>query len=112
LPASGEEAFARLQPGEQEAVMEDFWRSRDPDPDTPRNEARDEFLQRVAIANQRYSRPEFEGVLSDMGRVFARYGEPSEILRQVVPAGDNTLLEAIRELSLTEDRPIGEVHQK
>jgi hypothetical protein len=47
-----------------------------------------------------------------MGRVYVRYGEPSEILKQVIPSGDNTLRQALRELSLEEDREVGDVHQK
>ena len=47
-----------------------------------------------------------------MGRVYVRYGEPNEVLKQVVPAGDNTLLAVIKELMDTEERPLGEVHQK
>ena len=47
-----------------------------------------------------------------MGRVYIRYGEPSEILRQVIPSGDNTLRQIINELEVTEDRPISEVQQR
>lgn len=113
LPAAMEDSFPHLQPGEQEAYMNEFWRVRDPDPETPRNEAREEFMNRVAFANRNYSQPgPGGGLLSDMGRIYARYGEPNEILREVVPAGDNTLLEILEELSITEDRPVGEVRQK
>ena len=52
------------------------------------------------------------GMFSDMGRTFVRYGEPDEVLRQVIPAGDETLTRVIYELSLAEDRPLGDVHQK
>jgi GWxTD domain-containing protein len=113
LTAEGEEAFVRMHPGEQESYLEAFWRERDPTPNTPRNEAREEFLRRVETANRSYaSNGSVAGMFSDMGRVYIRYGEPGEILRQVVPAGDNTLRAMIMELSMTEDRPLGEVHQK
>ena len=51
-------------------------------------------------------------MFSDMGRVFIRYGEPSEVLKQVIPAGDQTLSEIVQEISATEDRPVGEVRQR
>ena len=51
-------------------------------------------------------------MFSDMGRVYIRYGEPDEVLRQVIPAGDATLERVITELELSEDRPTGDVHQK
>ena len=113
LDADEEEQFSRLQPGEQERWLEDFWRRRDPSPDTAVNEARDAFLGRIALANSRYGRAGLEpGMFSDMGRVFVRYGEPSEIERQVIPTGDETLRQMIQELSYTESREVGTVHQQ
>src|SRR5439155_275518 len=100
LSADDEDNFARLQPGEQERWMEDFWRRRDPSPGTDENEAREAFMQRIVIANQRFGRAGLEpGMFSDMGRVFIRYGEPSEVEKQVMPAGDETLRQIIEELS-------------
>jgi len=90
--------------------MEDFWRRRDPSAGTAVNEAREAFLKRVAIANQHYGRSGLEpGMFSDMGRVFIRYGEPSEIQKQVMPAGDETVRQVIEELSFTENREVGGV---
>jgi hypothetical protein len=47
-----------------------------------------------------------------MGRTYIRYGDPSEILKQVIPSGDNTLSQALADIAQTEDRPVGDVHQK
>ena len=67
----------------------------------------------VVIANRNYTRlGQGPGMLTDMGRVFVRYGEPSEVLRQVIPSGDNTLLQALREIRVSEDRALGDVEQK
>jgi GWxTD domain-containing protein len=113
LTSDPEDAFALMQPGEQERFMEEFWLKRDPTPGTPRNERREEFLHRVAQADQIYGRYGLHrGMFSDMGRVYIRYGEPTEIYRQVIPAGDQTLLQAVRALDLSEDRPVGDVEQK
>jgi len=113
LSAEGEEKFARLHPGEQERFLEHFWSERDPSPGTAANEARDEFLKRVAHANLNYApNSSTPGIFSDMGRVYVRYGEPNEVLKQVIPTGDNTLLTVIKELMDTEERPLGDVHQK
>jgi GWxTD domain-containing protein len=102
-----------MNPGEQESFLTAFWLKRDPTPGTGRNEAREEFMRRIDLANRAYgARASVSGMFSDMGRVFIRYGEPSEVLKQVVPSGDNTLTEVIRQLSLSEDREVGEVHQK
>jgi len=113
LSADEEGRFARLQVGERERFLEDFWRVRDPSPDTAENEAREAFLQRIEHANHTFGGGGLDrGMFSDMGRVYVRYGEPDEVLKQVIPAGDQTLLQAIRDLELTEDRPTGDVHQK
>jgi len=100
-----EEAFVLLHPGEQERFMDDFWEKRDPDPDRPGNAARETYLSRIDYANQNFSRPGIEkGMFSDRGRVYIRYGEPSEILQQVIPAGDETLRQMIQQIAAEEDR--------
>ncbi len=108
--ADDEEAFAALSPGEQERVLEDFWRERDPSPGTGANEARRTFLRRVERANQLYTRPGLgKGMFSDMGRVYIRYGEPSEVVHQVIPTGGETVEALVQELSANEQRAMGNV---
>ena len=113
LSQENEEKFARMQPGEQERVITDFWRVRDPTPDTGVNEAREEFLKRVDFANRTYGRYGLgKGMFSDMGRVFIRYGEPSEVLKQVIPTQDNTLADVIQQLAATDQRAVGDLSDK
>ena len=113
LPADAEDAFALLSPGEQERYLDDFWRVRDPSPGTGENEARTVFFQRVAHANQHFSHPGLgKGMFSDMGRVYIRYGEPSEVEDQVIPTGDDTLDQILEQIVANEDRPIGDVPAK
>ena len=113
LSAEEEQRFASLHMGERERFLEDFWRRRDPTPDTAENEARLEFQARIDHANRNFDAPGHDrGMFSDMGRVYIRYGEPDEVLRQVIPAGDATLERVVQELELNEDRPTGDVHQK
>ncbi len=103
-----EEDFQALQPGEQERFMLDFWRRRDPTPETATNEALEEFRRRIGYANDNYTRFGIDrGMFSDMGRTYIRYGEPAEVLRQVVPAGDDDLARVVAELNADEDRPVG-----
>ncbi len=110
LNADAEEAFAAFQPGEKERFLADFWKRRDPTPETAHNEALETFLQRIDYANQTYSRVGVgKGMFSDMGRVYIRYGEPGEVLHQVIPAGDETLERVIQDIADTETRPIGGV---
>lgn len=113
LQAGAEEDFVRMQPGEQEALLDEFWRMRDPTPDTAYNEALETFRARVRHANATYTRAGIErGMFSDMGRTYIRYGEPSEILRQVIPAGESTLETQLQQILNDEDRQPLDVQQK
>jgi len=113
LDADTEEAFGSLSPGEQERFLDDFWLKRDPTPGTEANEARATFLSRVRYANEHWSHPGLgKGMFSDMGRVYIRYGEPSETITQVIPTGDETVDLMISQLSVNEDRAIGDVNMK
>jgi GWxTD domain-containing protein len=113
LGADDEEAFAAFSPGEQERYLDEFWAARDPVPGTGENEARSTFLRRVDHANRTYTRPGLgKGMFSDMGRVYIRYGEPSEVVNQVIPTGDQTVDLAISQITANEDRAIGDVNAK
>jgi GWxTD domain-containing protein len=108
-----ERSFVKMMPGEQEAFLEDFWKRRDPSPETADNELRATFMERVAYANEHFGYKKIEkGMFTDMGRVFIRYGLPSDIEKEVIPAGDRTLTQVVQELALTEDTPIGNVRPK
>lgn len=110
--SDAEEAFVLLHPGEQERFLDDFWEKRDPDPDRPGNEARETYLRRIEYANLHFGRTGLEkGMFSDRGRTFIRYGQPSEILQQVIPAGDETLRQMIRQLAYEEDRSPSHLQQ-
>jgi GWxTD domain-containing protein len=113
LSRDDEEAFGLMMPGEQERVVTDFWKLRDPTPETGKNEARETFLKRIDFANRTYGRYGLgKGMFSDMGRVFIRYGEPSEVLKQVIPTQDGTLAEMIRQIAATNSREVGDVQDK
>ena len=72
-----------LSVGAQRAWLTDFWQRRDPDPATPRNEGRERFYDAIGFANENYrerGRAGRAGWRTDRGRIFARYGAPSEVL--------------------------------
>ena len=112
LSAEKEESFNRLEPGEREQFLDDYWKARDPSPGTAENEALEEFLKRVEYVNRTYTRAgQLKGMFTDMGRVYVRYGQPDEVLHQVIPAGDETLDQVLDEIERTESRPATEVRQ-
>ncbi|MEY4071277.1 MAG: hypothetical protein RL721_1891 [Candidatus Eisenbacteria bacterium] len=113
LEARDEETFASSLPGEQEQVLSEFWRKRDPTPGTAANEAHEGFRERVAYANRQWTRFGIgKGMFSDMGRVYIRYGPPSEITQQVMPAGDETLTRELERIMYEEQRAVGDLRQK
>lgn len=63
---------------EQAALWEQFWRRRDPTPETARNEYQIEFFRRVRYADQHFQ-GFGPGWRSDMGRIYIRYGPPDQV---------------------------------
>ncbi|MCK4427512.1 MAG: GWxTD domain-containing protein [candidate division Zixibacteria bacterium] len=57
----------------------EFWKSRDPTPNTPENELRDEYYRRLKYANQNFAISNREGWETDMGMVYIVYGHPDEV---------------------------------
>lgn len=61
--------------------FEEFWRGMDPNPETNKNELMDEYYRRVNYANQSFSSMSLKGWLTDMGRIFIKFGQPDDIER-------------------------------
>lgn len=57
----------------------EFWKSKDPTPNTPQNELRDEYYRRLRYVNQNFTLPTKEGWETDMGMVYMVYGHPDEV---------------------------------
>jgi GWxTD domain-containing protein len=71
-------AFKKLATDEErEQFIEQFWRKRDPDPDTDENEYREEYYERIAYANQHFASG-IPGWKTDRGRIYIMFGPPHE----------------------------------
>src|SRR6266571_643950 len=78
-------AFKKLATDdERERFIEEFWRRRDPDPDTEENEFKEEYYERIAYANEHFASG-IPGWKSDRGRIWIMYGKPDE--RESHPMG-------------------------
>lgn len=66
-----------------------FWKARDPRPDTPENELREEFDKRVAFADTRFAQNEVRGSLTDRGMVFILMGPPTYSGRKMLHTGED-----------------------
>jgi GWxTD domain-containing protein len=63
----------------------DYWKKRDPTPNTRRNERMEQFYYLVAFANERYGREingHNNGWQTDRGNVLINFGEPDHIKRE------------------------------
>ncbi|HLA96782.1 MAG TPA: GWxTD domain-containing protein [Pyrinomonadaceae bacterium] len=72
-------AFMALQTDEErENFIENFWRRRDPNPDTEENEYREEYYERIAYANEHYTSG-IPGWKTDRGRTYIAWGKPDSV---------------------------------
>ncbi len=72
-------AFEQLKTDEErENFIENFWRRRDPNPDTEENEYREEYYERIAYANERFASG-IPGWMTDRGRIYITWGKPDSV---------------------------------
>ncbi len=62
------------------AAFMEFWKRRDPNPNTPRNERMEEYYARVDYANKHFSHYT-AGWRTDMGMVYIMFGAPNNVDR-------------------------------
>lgn len=67
-----------------------FWKKRDPKPETPENEFRDEYEKRVAFADSRFTQGETAGSMTDRGMVFILIGPPTYVGQKPLTSGEDT----------------------
>ncbi len=77
------EVFLQLETDrEREIFINAFWKQRDPTPNTPENEFRNEHYRRIQYANNWFGKDApGPGWQSDMGRIYIILGEPKAIDR-------------------------------
>ena len=72
-------AFKNLSNDEErEAFIENFWLRRNPNPDSPDNEFREEHYRRIAYANEHFAAGK-PGWKTDRGHIYISFGAPDSI---------------------------------
>lgn len=71
---------------EKQRLFLEFWRRRDPNPNTPKNERMEEYYSRVDYANRHFTHVR-EGWKTDMGMVYIVLGPPSNVDRHPMEMG-------------------------
>ena len=72
--------FLELPDAGKDDFIEEFWKRRDPDPDTAQNEYRLEYEDRLQRAGGLFRGEGRPGWLTDRGRIYILFGPPSERL--------------------------------
>ena len=68
---------------EKRKLFHEFWKKRDPTPDTPENERMEEYYNRISYANERFLSSSGRGGWdTDMGSVYVIYGPPDDVYNQ------------------------------
>ncbi len=72
-------AFKQLSNDEErDQFIENFWRRRNPNPESPENEYREEHYARIAYANEHFAAGK-AGWRTDRGHMYIAYGKPDSI---------------------------------
>ena len=86
---------------EAQAFIEVFWARRDPTPDTPVNELRQQLEPRIADADKRFGFENTPGSQTDRGLVYALFGEPTQIVtRTTKPVTSGTMTQFQRPINI------------
>jgi len=73
--------YLELHKSQRAAFLKDFWRRRDPTPDTLVNEFKIEHYRRLAYANKYFGTGNYPGWKTDRGWFYIKYGPPDKIDR-------------------------------
>jgi len=80
----------RLRSGstsEKEQKFREFWKQRDPSPDTEYNELMAEYYNRIDYAYKNFSSLQVPGYETDQGKAYILYGPPEDIERRLPADG-------------------------
>lgn len=70
---------------EKEQRFQEFWKKRDPSPESEYNELMVEYFRRIDYAYEHFTTPQVPGYESDQGKVYVRHGEPDKRERTFPP---------------------------
>jgi len=79
------QTFLHLPPSERPTFIEEFWKKRDPTPETEENEYKDTYFKRIEEANLIFRDGNEPGWIQDRGRIYILLGPPTN--RETYPRG-------------------------
>jgi GWxTD domain-containing protein len=93
-----ERIFREMPPEDRHEFVAEFWKRRDPDPETAENEFRDVYYTRIARANKAF-RAGIPGWMTDRGRIYVLLGPPTDVIKKSMGDATLDLNKGLRELS-------------
>jgi GWxTD domain-containing protein len=84
-------ALRNAKPADRPRFWREFWIASDPVPETPENEALDQYFTRIALANERFKDEGGPGWRTDRGEVYVTLGEPDQIV-ETPPGSDDRVV--------------------
>lgn len=82
--------FLELPDSEKPKFIEEFWKRRDPDPDTEENEFKIEYFNRIELATKQFASEGIPGWLTDRGRIYILFGPPTDKTTQPMGGDPST----------------------
>ncbi len=76
ITADERKAFLATPDEGKAAFQDEFWKKRDPDPSTPGNDYKDQYLSRVAASDRMFHGEGRPGFMTDRGRIYVLFGPP------------------------------------
>lgn len=95
-----ERIFREMPPEDRHEFVRDFWQRRDPNPETPDNEFRNQYYTRLAVADQAF-RAGIPGWMTDRGRIYILLGPPTDVIKKSM--GESTAEFSTRNRDLSSD---------
>lgn len=76
LPEEDKNRIKQMTEEGKRSYFENFWNTRDPTPDTERNELMEEYFRRVVYSNEHFLFRNEPGWKTDRGKIYCIYGKP------------------------------------
>ncbi|MFQ6109657.1 MAG: GWxTD domain-containing protein [Candidatus Aminicenantales bacterium] len=93
-----EKIFREMPPEDRHEFVTDFWRRRDPVPETETNEFRSLYYTRLAVADKAF-RAGIPGWMTDRGRIYILLGPPTDVIKKSMGESTREFSKNRRELS-------------
>lgn len=90
--------FREMPPEDRHEFVAEFWKRRDPDPETEDNEFRNIYYTRIALANKAF-KAGIPGWKTDRGRIYVLLGPPTDVIKKSMGDATLDLQKGLRELS-------------